>query len=94
MNSLDLSDYSPSLNLATAATMPARWYVEPDFLKLEAEKIFYKTWQPVGRLDDLARIGDFFSCEVLDQPLVLARNGEGELRAVYNVCPHRAAVAA
>ncbi len=94
MNSLDLSDYSPSLNLATAATMPARWYVEPDFLKLEAEKIFYKTWQPVGRLDDLVRIGDFFSCEVLDQPLVLARNGEGELRAFYNVCPHRAAVVA
>ena len=94
MNALDLSDYAPSANLATAATMPARWYVEPDFLKLEAEKIFYKTWQPVGRLDDLARIGDFFSCEVLDQPLVLVRNSNGELRAFYNVCPHRAAVVA
>ena len=94
MHSLNLSDYVPSSDLATAATMPARWYTEPDFLKLEAEKIFYKTWQPVGRLDDLARIGDFFSCEVLDQPLVLVRNNRGELRAFYNVCPHRAAVVA
>ena len=90
----DMSDYSPSENLAAAATMPARWYIEPDFLTLEAEKIFYKTWQPVGRLEDVARIGDFFTCEVLDQPLVIVRNGAGELRAFYNVCPHRAAVVA
>ena len=33
--------------------MPARWYTEPDFLALEAEKIFYKTWQPVGRVADV-----------------------------------------
>lgn len=94
MKALDLSDYQPASELARAATMPARWYTEPDFLKLEAEKIFYKTWQPVGRRDDLARIGDFFSCEVLDQPLVIARNSAGDLRAFYNVCPHRAAVVA
>ena len=94
MKSLDLSDYKPSADLASAATMPARWYTEADFLQLEAEKIFYKTWQPVGRLDDLARIGDFFACEVLDQPLVIVRNKNGDLRAFYNVCPHRAAVVA
>ena len=74
--------------------MPARWYIEPEFLTLEAEKIFYKTWQPVGRREDVARAGDFFSCEVLDQPLVVVRNRAGELRAFYNVCPHRAAVVA
>ncbi len=91
---LDLTDYSPSETLAKAATMPARWYIEPEFLDLEAEKIFHRTWQPVGLLEDVARIGDFFSCEVLDQPLVVLRNSVGELRAFYNVCPHRAAVVA
>lgn len=60
MRPLDLSDYSPSRDLAMAETMPARWYTEPQFLELEAEKIFYKTWQPVGRLEDVMRIGDFF----------------------------------
>ena len=91
---LNLSDYQPRRDLARAATMPARWYIEPEFLRLEAEKIFYKTWQPVGRLEDVARVGDFFSCEVLDQPLVVTRNQAGELRAFYNVCPHRAAIVA
>ena len=93
-DSLDLRDFCPSAELPIAETMPARWYIEPEFLALEAERIFYKTWQPVGRLEDVMRVGDFFSCEVLDQPLVVVRNREGELRAFYNVCPHRAAVVA
>ncbi len=90
----DLSDYKPEVDIARAATMPARWYIEPDFLTLEAERIFYRTWQPVARLEDVARIGDFYTCEVLDQPLVIVRNHKDELRAFYNVCPHRAAVVA
>lgn len=94
MRSLDLSDYKPTDDLARAETLPARWYTEPEFLDLEAEKIFYKTWQPVGRVEDVMRAGDFFSCEVLEQPLVITRNRQGELRAFYNVCPHRAAVVA
>ncbi len=94
MTALDLSDFQPEDDLALAETMPARWYTEPRFLALEAEKIFYKTWQPVGRLEDVLRVGDFFSCEVLDQPLVVLRDREGGLRAFYNVCPHRAAVVA
>ena len=94
MPTLDLSDYQPADDLSRAETLPARWYTEPEFLDLEAEKIFYKTWQPVGRVEDVMRAGDFFSCEVLDQPLVITRNTEGELRAFYNVCAHRAAVVA
>ena len=94
MTGLDLSDYRPSDDLSRAETMPARWYIEPEFLALEAEKIFYKTWQPVGRVEDVLRIGDYFCCDVLDQPLVITRNRAGELRGFYNVCAHRAAVVA
>ena len=94
MTALDLSDYTPTNDLSLAETLPARWYNEPEFLALEAEKIFYKTWQPVGRVEDVMRIGDYFCCEVLDQPLVITRNRSGELRGFYNVCAHRAAVVA
>ena len=94
MSSPDLTDYRYTDDLASAETMPARWYIDPAFLPLEAEKIFYKTWQPVGRVEDVLRIGDYFSCEVLDQPLVIVRDQAGRLRGYYNVCPHRAAVVA
>ena len=91
---LDLGDYSPASDLATAETMPARWYIDPAFLELEAQQIFYKTWQPVGRLEDVMRIGDFFTCDLLDEPLVITRGGDDKLRAFYNVCQHRAAIVA
>ncbi len=34
MNAPDLSDYIPATDLAQAATMPARWYTDADFLPL------------------------------------------------------------
>ncbi|MBZ0274525.1 MAG: Rieske 2Fe-2S domain-containing protein [Anaerolineae bacterium] len=91
---LDLSDYVPAGDLALAETMPARWYTDPRFLEIEKEKIFWATWQPVGRLDDVLRPGDFFTCEVVGQPLVVTRGLDQRLRAFYNVCQHRAGVVA
>lgn len=87
---LDLSDFTPAAGLSRAATLPARWYTEPGFLELEKEKIFWKTWQPVGRLEMVLRSGDYFTAEVLGEPLVVTRETGGELRAFYNVCRHRA----
>jgi choline monooxygenase len=91
---LDLTDYLPADDLASAETMPSRWYVDPAFLEHEKEKVFWKTWQPVGRLDMVARPGDYFACEVTGEPLVVTRTQAGELRAFYNVCRHRGATVA
>jgi choline monooxygenase len=87
----DLSDFVPTTELSSASTMPKRWYVDPSILELEREKIFWKTWQPVGRIDMVARPGDYFACELVGEPLVVTRTKEGELRAFYNVCRHRGA---
>jgi choline monooxygenase len=86
----DLSDFTPAADLAYARTMPSRWYTDPAFLPLEKEKIFWKTWQPVGRADQVARPGDYFTCEVLGERLVITRGQDHTLRAFYNVCAHRA----
>lgn len=88
--SLDFSDFTPTDDLSRAKTMPARWYTDPAFLEREKERIFWTTWQPVGRLDMVARAGDFFTCEVLGEPLVVTRGTDDTLRAFYNVCAHRA----
>lgn len=87
---LDLSDYHPQKDLSLAETIPARWYQEPAFLQAERERIFQRTWQPVGRLDMVLRAGDYFTAEIQGEPLVIARGADGELRAFSNVCRHRA----
>lgn len=87
----NLENFQPTSDLATASTMPSNWYTDPNILQLEKEKIFWKTWQPVGRTDMVARVGDFFACELVGEPLVVTRTKENELKAFYNVCRHRGA---
>jgi choline monooxygenase len=89
-NSLALTAFQQNSNLDEAHTLPASWYIDPQMQALEQEKIFYKTWQPVGRVDQVRRVGDFFTCEVQGQPLVVTRGQDGKLRGFYNVCLHRA----
>ena len=91
---VNLDDYMPTVDLSRASTLPARWYVEPDLLELENEKIFWKTWQPVGRLDMVLRPGDYFACEVAGEPIVVTRGTDHVLRAFSNVCRHRAGTVA
>jgi choline monooxygenase len=91
---LNLGDFNPANDLASASTMPSRWYTDPAFLELEKERIFWKTWQPVGRAAMVARVGDFFACEVVGEPLVITRDQDQRLRAFYNVCRHRAMLVA
>ncbi len=87
---LELGSFIPASDLAEASTLPASWYTDPRMLDLEKQCIFYKTWQPVGRVDSVRRPGDYFVCEVVGQPLVVTRGLDDRLRAFYNVCPHRA----
>ncbi len=87
---LDLSDFSPTADLSRGVTLPARWYTDPQFLELEKTKIFWQSWQPVGRLDKVQRPGDYFTADLLGEPLLVTRGLDGELRAFYNVCRHRA----
>src|ERR1700737_3956141 len=89
---MDLSDYVPTQDLARAATIPARWCTDPDFLRLEREKIFACTWQPVGYATSVAQPGDYFACEIMGEPIVIARAKDGQLRAFSNVCRHRASL--
>jgi choline monooxygenase len=87
-----MADRLPSFekNLARASTLPARCYFDPEMAVQERERIFARTWQPVGRQEQLLRSGDFVATEAAGEPLVLVRDGEGELRAFSNVCRHRA----
>ena len=44
----------------------------------------------MGRIEAAQRPGDYFTCEVGGEPLIVTCGLEGELRAFYNVCQHRA----
>ncbi len=66
------------------------FYVDSTTFDLEKEKIFRRNWQIVGHAQQLAQPGDFFTTDLLGEPLLLVRGAQGELRGFYNVCRHRA----
>lgn len=75
-----------------ARSMPAEVYTSQEFLALEQRDIFRNEWLCVGRASSLARNGDYLTATIADQPIVVLRDTDGELRAFSNVCLHRMSV--
>ena len=71
-------------------SLPARYYTDPEIFEREKEAIFYKTWQFAGHAADIPKTGDYFTFEICGQDLFCIRGKEGNVRAFYNVCQHRA----
>ncbi len=79
-------------DLARAATIPAEWYTDPAMLARERDAVFGCTWQAVGQAASVAAPGSYLACEVAGEPVMVARDKDGTLRAQSNVCRHRGAV--
>jgi len=75
--------------IADGRTIPFDWYSDPAVLRLERERIFRRTWQYAGRVDQAAEPGAFFTCELAGIPVVVVRDEQGALRGFLNVCRHR-----
>jgi phenylpropionate dioxygenase-like ring-hydroxylating dioxygenase large terminal subunit len=78
-----------SEKLSEASALPARLYTTPQVLQEEIEKIFLKTWQYVGNVNQVKEQGDYFTCEVAQERLIIIRDKDDQVKAFYNVCPHR-----
>jgi choline monooxygenase len=72
------------------ATLPYRWYTDPEVLARERELLFAGAWHYAGHAGELAP-GSYLTCRAGDVPIVVVRDREGELRAFVNVCRHRGA---
>jgi phenylpropionate dioxygenase-like ring-hydroxylating dioxygenase large terminal subunit len=70
-------------------TLPYNWYVDPEILRREHERIFRSAWQYAGNTGDAPEPGTFFASRAGRTPVVVTRARDGELRAFLNVCRHR-----
>ena len=87
---IDLFD--PALPVEAAWTLPASWYVEPEFLRLEAEAVFDRHWCCAVRTDQVRGTGDYAAASALGRHRVVVRDRDGALRAFHNVCRHHGTV--
>jgi phenylpropionate dioxygenase-like ring-hydroxylating dioxygenase large terminal subunit len=82
------TEHFPEISLAPVDYSDS---VDPAYYELEREAIFKKTWLMVGRVEQLPRVGSYFTKElqVASTSVILVRGKDKEIRAFYNICRHR-----
>ena len=79
---------APNPELGTDLIAKER-YTSDTFMQLEWERLWTKVWLLGGREDDMSKPGDYIVTEFGIESVMLVRQGDGSVRAFYNVCQHR-----
>ena len=67
----------------------ARVFADPDVYQLELERVFGRTWLFVAHESEIPRRGDFVTRVMGEDPVIVVRGADGEVRVLLNVCRHR-----
>src|SRR5215211_7221950 len=63
----------------------------PEFYEREREAIFGRTWLNLGRIEQLPRVGSFFTREIdaAGTSVIVVRASSDEVKVFHNICRHR-----
>ena len=75
-------------DLDQGLALPTEWYTDAEVCALEMQRIFRRTWQYVGRTEQVGRTGDYFTTTVADIPVIAVRAVK-DICVLVNVCRHR-----
>jgi len=82
---------NPHLSGAVEAPMSLSTepYVSEGYAREEKGKLWLKVWQLACREEEIPKVGDFYTYDILDQSVIVVRTGEDEIVAYHNACRHR-----
>ena len=86
-----INSYDADAPLNNASTIPASWYTDKRLYELEQQTVFTNSWQLAARVDQLIEPGCYVTAEIGNEPIVVVRGNDRELRGFFNVCRHHAA---
>ena len=91
---MDFKKFHVNNDISKAETLPKRFYKDKGIYEEVKEKIFVKSWQFIGHKNILPVNINLYPFNFLDnyinEPLLLVRDGNENLRCLSNVCTHRA----
>ena len=67
-------------------------FTDPDLFDLEMAHIFEGNWIYLAHESQIPNRNDYFTTHIGRQPIVIARNKDGQLNAFLNACSHRGAM--
>ena len=94
MKSLDelLDEFGAYIDMPESScfSLPPDAYLSPDLHALEVRAIFERSWLCVGREEYAPMPGDYYTMDVMGEPVVIVRGTDGAIRALNTACRHRA----
>ncbi|XP_010541096.1 PREDICTED: choline monooxygenase, chloroplastic isoform X2 [Tarenaya hassleriana] len=89
-----IDEFDPEIPVEWSATPPSSWYTDPDFHRLELDRVFYGGWQAVGFSEQIKEPHHFFTGRLGDVEYLVCRDDNGKVHAFHNVCSHHASILA
>ena len=77
-----------------ARSMPPAFYTAPEFCEFEKSTLFREQWICLGRVDQIPERGDYFTVDLVGEPLIVVRGRDEQVRILANVCRHRGSLIA
>lgn len=75
--------------LTEATAMPPGLYHDPGIFALERDRLFARGWLCAGLAAEIPKAGDYLTFSINDQPVLVIRGEDMQIRALGNVCRHR-----
>jgi len=72
-------------------SLPGWVYRDPDYFKVEMERVIRPAWQVVCHENDIPEAGDWRTLDIVGESIVVIRGQDGIARAFANFCRHRGA---
>jgi len=69
--------------------IPVEAYTSPEYARAEQQRLWLKVWQVACREEEIAKVGDYCTYDILDQSVIVVRTAADTIAAYHNVCMHR-----
>jgi phenylpropionate dioxygenase-like ring-hydroxylating dioxygenase large terminal subunit len=77
-------------DVQTDWTVPAKFMNDPEVHKFERERVFGRTWVFLAHESEIPDAGDYVIRYIAEDQFIVTRDEDGQIRAHYNSCRHRA----
>src|SRR6266571_3425753 len=70
-------------------SLPQPFYTDSDLFGWDLERVFLSHWIIAGHVVRLPEPGSYFLCDIGGESIVVIRDRDGAVHALWNVCRHR-----
>jgi phenylpropionate dioxygenase-like ring-hydroxylating dioxygenase large terminal subunit len=69
--------------------VPKNAYVDSEFARTEEERLWPYAWQLACRLEEIPKVGDYYTYDIVNDSIIVVRASETSIKAFFNACTHR-----